>query len=224
MSHILKTYEERSIDFMSIKQTILGRLHQVNREGIHELIHFLTQESDYFTAPASVKGHGNYPHGLSIHCHNVVELLLQKNEMFHLGLSRETIYLAGYLHDLCKVNVFHPTLKLKTNQKGERECYFTYEYIDELPLGHGEKSVMIAQQYIRLTIEEIMLIRWHAGPHTICDNTYRYDQVFKLYPSVKAIYTADEEAATFLEKVKDAPTFQISVFYNWKKNGVLPKV
>ena len=58
---------------MSIKQTILGRLHQVNREGIHELIHFLTQESDYFTAPASVKGHGNYPHGLSIHCHNVVD-------------------------------------------------------------------------------------------------------------------------------------------------------
>lgn len=82
----------------------------------------------------------------------------------------------------------------------------------------------IAQQYIRLTIEEIMLIRWHSGPHTICDNTYRYDQVLKLYPSVKAIYTADEEAATFLEKVKDAPTFQISVFYNWKKNGVLPKV
>ena len=72
---------------MSIKQTILSRLHRIEREGMSDLIYFLTSESDYFTAPASVKGHCNYPYGLAIHSHNVVELLIEKNEKFHLGLS-----------------------------------------------------------------------------------------------------------------------------------------
>lgn len=185
---------------MSIKQTILSRLHRIEREGMSDLIYFLTSESDYFTAPASVKGHCNYPYGLAIHSHNVVELLIEKNEKFHLGLSIESIYLAGYLHDLCKTNIFQPVLKLRYNQKNEKECYFTYDCMDEIPLGHGEKSVILAQQYIKLTLEEIMLIRWHTGPHTPCENIYRYDQALAVCPAIKAIFTADEEAATFLEK------------------------
>lgn len=209
---------------MSIKQTILSRLHRIEREGMSDLIYFLTSESDYFTAPASVKGHCNYPYGLSIHSHNVVELLIEKNEKFHLGLSIESIYLAGYLHDLCKTNIFQPVLKLRYNQKNEKECYFTYDCMDEIPLGHGEKSVILAQQYIKLTLEEIMLIRWHTGPHTPCENIYRYDQALAVCPAIKAIFTADEEAATFLEKTKETPIFQPSVFYTWKKTGVLPKI
>ncbi len=224
LSYKKTAFEERSVRFMSIKQTILGRLHHIKRKGMPELIHFLTHESDYFTAPASVKGHGNYPHGLSIHCHHVVELLLKKNEQFQLGLPVESIYLAGYLHDLCKVNTFHPTLKLRTNAKGERECYFTYDFVDPLPLGHGEKSVMLAQHYIHLTTEEMMLIRWHSGPPAVYDHSHRYEQAVQFYPFIKAIFTADEEAAIFLEKTKEAPTFQLSVFYNWKKNGILPKI
>ncbi len=209
---------------MSIKQIILSRLHSIEREGMSDLIHFLTSESDYFKAPASIKGHCNYPHGLAIHSHNVVELLLQKNNQYHLGLSKETIYLAGYLHDLCKTNIFRPTLKLRYNSKNERECYFTYDCLDSFPVGHGEKSVIIAQQFIKLTLDEILLIRWHAGPQTPCDNIYRYDQALAVCPAIKAIFTADEEAATFLEKTKETPVFQPSVFYTWKKNGILPKI
>lgn len=209
---------------MSIKQTILSRLHSINRPGMSDLIHYLTTESDYFTAPASIKGHSNYPYGLAIHSHNVVELLIQKNNQFHLGLSLETIYLAGYLHDLCKTNIFRPTLKLRYNSKNERECYFTYDCLDSFPIGHGEKSVIIAQQFIKLTLDEILLIRWHAGPQTPCDNIYRYDQALAVCPAIKAIFTADEEAATFLEKTKETPVFQPSVFYTWKKNGILPKI
>lgn len=209
---------------MSIKQTILSRLHSINRPGMNDLIHYLTTESDYFTAPASIKGHSNHPYGLAIHSHHVVELLIQKNKQFELGLSLETIYLVGYLHDLCKTNIFHPILKLRYNQKNERECYFTYECQDKFPVGHGEKSVIIAQQFIKLTLEEILLIRWHTGPETPCDNIYRYDQALTVCPAIKAIHTADEEAATFLEKTKETPIFQPSVFYAWKKNGIFPKI
>lgn len=209
---------------MSIKQTILSRLHRIDREGMSDLIHFLTSESDYFTAPASVKGHCNYPYGLAIHSHNVVELLIEKNKQFHLGLPIESIYLTGYLHDLCKTNIFQPVLKLRYNQKNEKECYFTYDCMDEVPLGHGEKSVILAQQFIKLTLEEIMLIRWHTGPHTPCENIYCYEHALAAYPAIKAIFTADEEAATFLEKTKETPIFQPSAFYAWKKTGVLPKI
>ena len=111
---------------MSIKQIILSRLHSIEREGMSDLIHFLTSESDYFKAPASIKGHCNYPHGLAIHSHNVVELLLQKNNQYHLGLSKETIYLAGYLHDLCKTNIFYPTLKIRYNHKKCDSCPTIY--------------------------------------------------------------------------------------------------
>ena len=58
----------------------------------------------------------------------------------------------------------------------------------------------------------------------VCDNIYRYDQALAVCPAIKAIFTADEEAATFLEKTKETPVFQPSVFYTWKKNGILPKI
>lgn len=207
---------------MSVKQVILGRLNSIEREGMDDLIKFLNK-SDYFLAPASVRGHCNYPYGLAIHSHNVVELMIEKNKRYHLGLTLESIYLAGYLHDLCKVNIFKPVLKLRYNQKNEKECYFTYDCVDEFPLGHGEKSVIIAQQYLRLTLEEILLIRWHTGPDTPCENTFRYDQALKSCPAIKAIFTADEEAATFLEKIKEPQVYQPSVYYAWKKTGILPK-
>lgn len=209
---------------MSVKQIILSRLHSIEREGIDELIEFLTKKSDYFTAPASLRGHCNFPYGLAIHSHNVVELLMEKNKKYHLGLSIDSIYIAGYLHDLCKVNIFRPVLKLRYNANNEKECYFTYDCQDSFPVGHGEKSVMMAQQYIKLTLEEIMLIRWHTGPHTPCENNYRYDQALEVCPAIKAIFTADEEAATFLEKTKVPPVFQPNIFYAWKKNGHLPKI
>ena len=34
---------------------------------------------------------------------------------------------------------------------------------DEMPLGHGEKSVIILQQFISLKKEEVLAIRWHMG-------------------------------------------------------------
>ena len=39
--------------------------------------------------------------------------------------------------------------------------YYTID--DKFPLGHGEKSVMILQQYIELTTDEIYAIRWHMA-------------------------------------------------------------
>lgn len=39
----------------------------------------------------------------------------------------------------------------------------TYKVVDELPMGHGEKSLYIIQQLIKLTDVEALAIRWHLG-------------------------------------------------------------
>lgn len=92
------------LEVQQLKEKIIGRLSNINREGITDLIDFLVDKSDYFVAPASTKYHGNHLSGLMIHCDYLVEAMLRKNKLYSLGIAEETIYLTGYLHDLCKVD------------------------------------------------------------------------------------------------------------------------
>ena len=39
--------------------------------------------------------------------------------------------------------------------------YYTVD--DTIPYGHGEKSVMMLTEYVKLTNEEKYAIRWHMG-------------------------------------------------------------
>ena len=56
---------------------------------------------------------------------------------------RNEVLAAALLHDYCKVG------KYRDKGKGE------YEYFDAGLVGHGEGSVIMAQQYIKLTAREI---------------------------------------------------------------------
>ena len=58
------------------------------------------------------------------------------------------------------------------------DCY-TFE--DKLPLGHGEKSVIMLMKFIELNIDETMAIRWHMGG---------WDESAQGYVGGKAISTA----------------------------------
>ena len=49
-----------------MKEQFLELLKQVKREGINELIEFI-EKTDFFTAPASTRFHGNYEGGLVEH-------------------------------------------------------------------------------------------------------------------------------------------------------------
>ena len=42
-------------------------LRTTNRDGIEELIRYLQEETDFFTAPASTKYHGAFAGGLLMH-------------------------------------------------------------------------------------------------------------------------------------------------------------
>ena len=65
-----------------------------------------------------------------------------------------------------------------------------------MPLGHGEKSVIILKQYINLTLQEEMIIRWHMG--TFDKNFLSYSETIKkLYPECIIFFMADWSSSLF---------------------------
>lgn len=164
----------------------------LKRPGHSHLIEWLKQ-SDYFTAPASTKYHGAHERGLIEHCLKVYDLFRKKNREFNLGLSEETVAICGLLHDACKIGFYH------------KDGYGAYKVKDELPLGHGEKSVMMLQKHIPLSEQEMMIIRWHMiaydpGIHFAYPNGMPFHGACKKCPAIIAFSAADLEASYLLEK------------------------
>lgn len=181
----------------------LSRLQKVNREGMDKLINYLKNDTDYFTAPASTKFHGNFKGGLIEHCNNVVNLLYEKNKRYNLNILDESIIICGLLHDICKCNFYEKSVKW-AKENNQWKAFLGFAINDTLPLGHGAKSVIILQDFIKLTDLEKHLIMWHMYSHDLSEyNKYTLNKAVELYPAIVAFYTADLEASTFLEEKVD---------------------
>lgn len=137
----------------------------------------------FFTAPASTIYHGNYEGGLFYHSLEVTKQLVNLTDKLGLEWERpESPYIVGMYHDLCKCDLYK--YDIETGK---------YIYNDESILpGHGEKSVIIAQQYIQLTDEEIACIRWHMGAYEKDTKMWEYyGKAIEKYPNVLYTHTAD---------------------------------
>lgn len=192
-----------------VRTLVETALELARREGLDRLVQYLAT-TDYYTAPASTRFHGNYEGALAEHSLNVAALLLRKNEQLALGLNEGTCILAGLCHDLCKVNFYVQDFKnqkvykengTKSDAKGrfDWETVPTYTIEDKFPCGHGEKSVIMLQNFLRLTQEEILLIRWHMGPFAAA-NEYEFSNATDFKPEIVAMFTADMEAAALFEE------------------------
>ena len=163
-----------------MKEEFLKLLRTVNREGIEDIIKFL-EKSDFFKAPASTRFHGNYEGGLVEHSLKVYEILKHKVEHNIKGVTvpEESIIIIALLHDICKTNFYKIDYRNAKNSLGvwEKVPYYTVE--DTIPYGHGEKSVMMITEYMKLTPEEKYAIRWHMG----------YTEPKELYNAIGASYT-----------------------------------
>ena len=60
-----------------MKEEYLKLLRSVKREGMEDLIKFL-ESTDFFTAPASTRFHGDFAGGLVEHSMKVYEILVEK--------------------------------------------------------------------------------------------------------------------------------------------------
>ncbi len=183
--------------------TVLSELKKINRVGINELVNYMEKETDFFTAPCSTKFHLATAGGLMEHSWNVYEVLSEKNKQYNLKYSQDTIRICGLLHDLCKANFYEIAKKWTKDSNGKWMQVDTYVVHDQFPMGHGEKSVSIIQDYIKLTPEEKLAIRWHmaafdASIHFDYPNGYPY-RTASAIPLVVVLFTADYEASQIVE-------------------------
>ena len=180
---------------------------KIKREGADKLLEFL-EGSDFFTAPASTRYHGSHEGGLCEHSINVYECLCdymarpRVKELYGMNYSDESIAIVSLLHDVCKTNFYVETTRnVKENGVWKTVPYYSID--DQLPYGHGEKSVYMISAYMKLTRDEAFAIRYHMGFAESNNGTYinNVGKAYEMFPIAFAVSVADMEASYYLEEV-----------------------
>ena len=171
--------------------TELERIEQfsklMNKYTPEDLTYWLI-EKGFFKAPASIHHHGAYTGALFDHSFAVTKALLSLTERLELKWQLErSPHIVGMFHDLCKIDNY---------TRSDNEAW-EYNNAALLP-GHGEKSVILLQQHIQLTDEEMLCIRWHMGAFDNKENWNSYGRSVTNYPNVLYTHTADMIAARVL--------------------------
>jgi len=185
------------------KFQIESLLNEVERDGIDDLMKFL-ENSDFYTAPASGRYHSNFKGGLAIHSLNVYNIFNKKLDEYNITYPKDTKILVPILHDLCKVNNFTIDFRGKKNKatgKWDQVPYYKTE--DLFPAGHGEKSVIRLQEFMKLTKDEALMIRWHMGGYEPKENYNYLNNSWAICKAGCLLHTADLEATYLLETVKE---------------------
>lgn len=176
----------------------------IKRDGIAELMSYLKgPKSDFTTAPASTRFHLSSKGGLLEHSINVFECLVDYLERtrvkqeYKLNPSMETVAIVALFHDVCKINVYQPSKK-NVKKDGAWVVEDAWEYRDDLPYGHGEKSVYILSGFLKLTREEAFAIRYHMG-FSGNEEKNNVSSAFEKFPLALALSIADMEASFFYE-------------------------
>lgn len=186
------------------KEFIDTFLAYIHRDGADKLLDYL-QNSDFFTAPASARFHLAETGGLCQHSLNVFKRLknLVLNELgdgYASVYSDETLAICGLLHDVCKVNYYVTEYRnVKEENEWVKKPFFKVE--EKFPYGHGEKSVFIVSQYIKLTAEEAIAINWHMGgfDERVKGGSYALSDALAKYKLVLLLHIADLQA-TYLDE------------------------
>ena len=156
----------------------------------------------FFTKPAAIKHHGNYTGGLFDHSFEVVKVLVEITERLDLKWKNpRSPYIVGMFHDLCKMDDYvdenaEDVVVMGTGSPISKNPKWTYNN-DKILKGHGDKSVMMLSQFMTLTEEEIMCIRFHMGAYET-DAWNEYDAAIRKYENVLWTHTAD----MYVSKVK----------------------
>lgn len=201
-----------AIDISANRERFIELLKSTGRDGIDYVIEDLDAWG-FFEAPASVRNHFNFPGGLALHSLNVYDMAMAirnattplRPDMEKL-LNPDSIAIAALLHDVCKTNIYRRTKRKQRNEIGIWEEVEAYDVdYSEMPVGHGEKSViMLLRSGLDLEDEEIFAIRWHMGPWDLPSQSIEMEKSYRKAqeksPLVALIHTADTLAAQILER------------------------
>ena len=188
-------------------------LSATGRTGIDKVLSKL-EEKGFFEAPASTKFHLSCKGGLLEHSLNVYEaamflreqVIARKPEL-EAQLPADSVAICALLHDTCKSDIYKEGILNRKNADGYWEKYVGYQvdYTAGLPLGHGEKSVIMLLSWgLDLTEAEIMAIRWHMSAWDMPMQSPEHKESFNAAKSksalVSLIQSADGIATGLLER------------------------
>lgn len=179
----------------------------ISRTGADKLLEWI-ESTDFFEAPASTRYHLSRPGGLVEHSIRVYERLEMLCDMevetttSFVEPSLETIAICSLLHDICKANYYGVEMRNRKNDQGKWEQYPFYVVNDQLPYGHGEKSVYIISGFVKLSQEEAMAIRWHMGgfDEAAKGGSGTLSTAFSQFPLALLLHMADMQATYLDEK------------------------
>ncbi len=198
---------------------------KIKRDGKDELMTYIRNKTDFYTAPASTQFHLSCDGGLLQHSLNVYDCLVAKKvspiwKKVIDDIPEESLIIMALLHDLCKVNFYVKGTKNQKTYDPEKvaaaddwqvkhdnmgdfiwETVLRYEISDTMPLGHGEKSVMLINCFMKLNTPEIFAIRWHMGFSEEKSQYKALGEAMEKFPIVLALHEADLEASKLLEDV-----------------------
>ena len=167
------------------------------RQGIKDLVAWL-EGTDFIYAPASTRYHSAHQGGLLEHSLNVYyELIRQQDVIKLLNIPQDTLIITALLHDICKVNYYKEDIRnVKKNGTWVQEPYYTVD--DYFPVGHGEKSIIVAQEFIKLNDIEVAMIRGHMGGF-VADPYFNVSALYNKYPEALVLHMADMRATYLVE-------------------------
>ena len=193
-------------DLKSLKQEFITLSKGViYRQGIDELLEQL-ENSDFYTAPASTKYHDSCEGGLVQHSLKVYNHLKTEVGLHKLTITDESIAICALFHDLCKVGfyiseiknrkVYKPNgSKIDSMGRYDWESYYGYTVEDKFPMGHGEKSLYMLRDFMNLTADEALAIRWHMGGFEPKENHIYLSKTYETNKLAVLLNIADMKAS-----------------------------
>ena len=195
----------------NLKLQFQEKLLATKRDGVENFIKHL-ERLGFFTAPASTKFHLSVKGGLMEHSWNVCNTALMLREQMILmkpeladKLPEDSVVIASLLHDVCKSNIYKDAILNRKNDQGywEKVPGFEVDY-SSLPLGHGEKSViMLLTLGLKLTKDEMLAIRWHMTAWELAfqspEQKSNLQKAREIAPLCAIIQAADGLATALLE-------------------------
>ena len=196
----------------NLKQQFQEKLLSTKRDGMENVIKHL-ERLGFFTAPASTKFHLSVKGGLMEHSWNVCNTaLMLREQMIQMKpeladkLPEESVVVASLLHDVCKSNIYKDAILNRKNDQGYWEKVPGYEVdYSSLPLGHGEKSViMLLTLGLKLTKDELLAIRWHMTAWELAfqspEQKSNLQKAREIAPLCAIIQAADGLSSALLEE------------------------
>lgn len=183
-------------EFISIYQS------QIKRDGADKLLQWL-ESTDFFTCPASTRFHNNFDGGLVDHSVKVYYRLKKLVEAEKMTVNEESLAVIALLHDVCKANTYKVDYRnVKRDGEWVKEPFFSVD--DQLPYGHGEKSVYIISGFMKLSREEAMAINWHMGPYDARNvgGSFALSNAFQMFPLSLLTFVADITSSYLDETIK----------------------